>query len=104
VREAAFVTGISVTRDAGGPVRLLCGRFEAQFEDSEAAQAAARDARAVGFVVDVQRGATGWIAVARRQLPFPGDERDRYASRFDGIARHRGGAFTQFVEEPPDAR
>jgi hypothetical protein len=56
VREAAFVTGISVTRDAGGPVRLLCGRFEAQFEDSEAAQAAARDARAVGFVVDVQRG------------------------------------------------
>jgi hypothetical protein len=92
-----------VTRDAGGPVRLLRGRFEAQFENVEAAQAAARDARAVGFVVDVQQGARGWLAVGRRQLPFPGDERDRYASRFDGIARQRGGAFTQFVEEPPDA-
>lgn len=92
-----------MARHPGGPVRLLRGRFEAQFDDVESAQAAARDARAVGFVVDVQQGARGWLAVARRQLPFPGDERDRYASRFDGIARQRGGAFTQFVEEAPDA-
>lgn len=92
-----------MTRDAAGPIRLLRGRFEAQFKDAEAARAAARDARAVGFVVDVQQGAKGWLAVARRQLPFPGDERDRYASRIDGIASQRGGAFTQFVEEPLDA-
>lgn len=92
-----------MTRDAGGSVRLLRGRFEAQFEDVEAARAAARDARAVGFVVDVQQGASAWLAVGRRRLPFPGDERDRYASRFHAIARQRGGAFTQFVEEPPDA-
>ena len=92
-----------MTRDTGGQIRLLHGRFEAQFEDAEAARAAARDARAVGFVVDVQQGARGWLAVARRQLPFPGDERDRYASRFHGIASQRGGGFTQFVEEPPDA-
>jgi hypothetical protein len=105
VRSSArsLVTGMSVTRHAGGPVRLLRGRFEAQFDDVEAAQAAARDARAVGFVVDVEAGGRGWLAVARRQLPFPDDERDRYASRFDGIARQRGGAFTRFVEEPPDA-
>jgi hypothetical protein len=93
---------MSVTRDADDPVRLLRGRFEALFGDAGAAQAAARDARAVGFVVEVQQGARGWLAVARRNLPFPGDERDRYASRFDGIARERGGAFTQFVEEPAD--
>jgi hypothetical protein len=100
---ASLVTGTSATRDAGGPVRLLRGRFEAEFQDVTAAKAAARDARAVGFVVDVQQGAKRWLAVARRQLPFPGDERDRYASRFDGIARQCGGTFTQFVEEPPDA-
>jgi hypothetical protein len=86
----------------GGTVRLLRGRFEAHFEDLEAARAAARDARAVGFVVDVQQDAGGWLTVGRRQLPFPGDERDRYASRFQGIATQRGGAFSQFVEEPPD--
>ena len=82
-----------------GAVRLLRGRFEAQFGDAESARAAARDARAVGFVVDVQQAAVGWLAVGRRQLPFPGDERDRYASRFHTIATHHGGAFSQFVEE-----
>jgi hypothetical protein len=86
----------------GGAVRLLRGRFEAQFEDREAARAAARDARAVGFVVDVQQDARGWLTVGRRQLPFPGDERDRYASRFHTIAKQHGGAFSQFVEEPTD--
>ena len=82
-----------------GAARLLGGRFEAQFEDLEAARAAARDARAVGFVVNVDQNATGWLAVARRRMPFPGDERDRYASRFDAIAIHHGGAFSKFVEE-----
>ena len=90
-------------RASGGAVRLLRGRFEAQFEDVEDARAAARDARAVGFVVDVQQGAKGWLAVGRRRLPFPGDERDRYASRLHMIATRNGGAFTQFVEELPDA-
>ena len=84
-------------------VRFLRGRFEAQFEDAEAARGAARDARAVGFLVEVQQGTRGWLAIARRQLPFPEDERDRYASRFKGIASQRGGAFTRFLEEPPDA-
>jgi hypothetical protein len=80
---------------------LLNGRFEAQFEDVEAAKAAARDARAVGFVVDVVQEPTGWVAVGRRRLPFPGDERDRYSSRYHALARQHGGAFSQFVEEPP---
>ena len=100
------MTGPSTTarddRAIGGAVRLLRGRFEAQFEDLEAARAAARDARAVGFVVDVQQGASGWLTVGRRQLPFPGDERDRYASRFHSIATKHGGAFSQFVQEPSD--
>ena len=86
----------------GSAVRLVRGRFEAQFEDVDAARAAARDARAVGFVVDVQQGTAGWFTVGRRQLPFPGDERDRYASRFHAIATRHDGAFSQFVEEPAE--
>ena len=96
-------SSVEAPDDAGGRVRLLRGRFEAQFDDVEAARAAARDARAVGFVIDVQEGEIGWLAVGRRQQPFPGDERDRYASRFNAIARQRGGSFTRFVEEPADA-
>lgn len=86
-------------RDEAGAVRLLRGRFEARFDDMEKARAAARDARAVGFVVDVEKSSAGWLAVGRRHLPFPGDERDRYASRFQAIAMQNGGAFSQFVEE-----
>jgi len=67
---------------AGGAVRLLRGRFEAQFDD-------------------VEEGMRGWLSVGRRQLPFPGDERDRYASRFHAIAAQHGGVFSRFVEEPP---
>jgi hypothetical protein len=102
------VTGASIRpqddRAAGGSVRLLHGRFEARFDDVEPARAAARDARAVGFVVVVQQDARAWLAVGRRRLPFPGDERDRYAIRFSAIATHHGGEFGQFVEEPPEPR
>jgi hypothetical protein len=79
--------------------RLLVGRFEAQFENEHDARAAARDGRAVGFNVDVRHERTRWIAVGRRGLPFPADERDRYASRFRAIAAQHSGAFTRFVEE-----
>lgn len=84
---------------ASGRVRLLRGRFEAEFEDAASARAAARDGRAVGFVVDLQENSAGWLAIARRRLPFPGDERDRYASRFNVIVTQHGGAFSGFVEE-----
>ena len=87
------------TTTPGGERRLLGGRFEAQFDDLDAARAAARDARAVGFAVDVDQNELGWLAVGRRRLPFPGDERDRYAQRFDTIARQHGGTFARFVEE-----
>ena len=86
-------------RATGNAVRLFRGRFEAQFADVEAARAAARDARAVGFAVEVEENVTGWLAVGRRRLAFPGDERDRYASRFHAIATQHGGAFRQFVDE-----
>ena len=82
--------------------RFVRGRFEAQFDDVEAAKAAARDARAVGFVVDAPRETVGgWLVDGRRKLDFPGDERDRYASRFQTIARHHGGTFNRFAEESP---
>ena len=87
---------------SGGADSLMSGRFEAQFPDEEAARAAARDARAVGFAVEVRRvTATIWLTVGRRKLPFPSDERDRYASRAHSIATQHGGAFSRFVEEPP---
>ena len=85
-----------------GDTSFVRGRFEAHFDDMDSAKAAARDARAVGFVVDVQEDTTRWLAIARRQLAFPPDERDRYASRFQAIATHHGGAFSRFVEELPE--
>jgi hypothetical protein len=82
--------------------RFTSGEFEAQFDDAKAARAAARDARAVGFVVDAPReAAEGWLIAARRKLSFPCDERDRYASRFQTIAGHHGGTFNRFAEDPP---
>lgn len=96
-------TGRPTTHGAsGGADSLMSGRFEARFPDEETARAAARDARAVGFAVEVRRvTATMWLTVGRRKLPFPSDERDRYASRAHAIATQHGGAFSRFVEEPP---
>jgi len=84
-----------------GAVRLLQGRFEARFKDAVTAKAAARDGRSVGFIVDVRQDTAGWLAVGRRRLPFPADERDRYASRFQTIATQNGGTFIHFAEERP---
>jgi hypothetical protein len=86
--------------DVGEHFAMLRGRFEASFADWESAKAAARDARSVGFVVDVQEDGDGWIIVGRRKQPFPPDERDRYASRLNAIAVGHRGAFSRFVEEP----
>jgi hypothetical protein len=86
--------------DGARGVHLMRGRFEARFEDVGSAQAAARDARAVRFDVAVRQIPTGWLIVGRRQLPFPVDERDRYASRFRAIASQHRGKYDQFVEEP----
>jgi hypothetical protein len=81
--------------------RLTRGRFEAEFGDSDAARAAARDARAVGFVVEAPREtAQGWLLVGRRKLPFSNDDRDRYASRVRTIATHHHGALSRVVHEP----
>ena len=88
-------------RALGGAVRLLRGRFEALFEDADAARAAAREARAVRFIVDIEQDTAGWLAVGRRHLPFADDDRDRYASRFHAIATQHGGVFKRFVEELP---
>ena len=86
-------------RVVSGEVRLLRGRFEARFNDADAARAAARDTRTVGFVTDIRPDNRGWLIIGRRRLPFPGDERDRYASRFGGIAARHGGVTRRFVEE-----
>jgi hypothetical protein len=88
---------------AAGGFAFVRGRFEARFDDLEAARAAARDARSVGFSVDVRGDAVeGWLIVGRRKLPFPTDERDRYASRVQAIAARHGGVFRRFVEETSD--
>jgi len=105
-RAAADTGATSAHTDRGtarGTVRLLHGRFEARFDDASGARAAARDAGAVGFMVEVRDDGAGWIAVGRRRLPFPGDERDRYASRLRAIATKHGGVFAQFVEEPDES-
>jgi hypothetical protein len=105
-RGAGDGAGASMTtqddRAVDGQIRLLRGRFEAQFDDVDAARAAARDTRAVGFVTDVLQDTQGWLIVGRRQLPFPADERDRYASRLHEIAKRHGGAYKRFVADPPE--
>jgi hypothetical protein len=86
---------------ASGGAGLTRGRFEAEFEEVEAARAAARDARAAGFVVDPPRKtASGWQIAGRHKLPFPEDDRDRYANRVRTIATRHGGEFGRFVQEP----
>jgi hypothetical protein len=103
-----FTTLVSLEASATSPrdddtsrssQKLMRGRFEALFETPEAARGAARDARAVGFEVDVRQHTTGWLIVCRRRLPFFADDRDRYASRIQAIAKQNGGAFTTFVDE-----
>jgi hypothetical protein len=84
-------------------MELSNGRFEAHFEDEQDAKAAARDARTAGFTVDVHENGRRWLAVGRRRLAFPGDERERYTSRYRAIATRHSGAFTAFVEDDSSA-
>jgi hypothetical protein len=79
---------------------LRRGRFELSFPGEHGAKAAARDARAVGFVVAIAEGGVeGWLIVGRRKDAFPADDGDRYASRLRAIARLHGGAYGRFVLE-----
>jgi hypothetical protein len=89
-----------LTSSADGRASFVCGRFEARFTECEHAKAAARDARASGFVVDLsQESAKVWLIIGRRREAFPLDEQHRYASRVEVIATRNGGVFTRFVEE-----
>ena len=79
---------------------IVSGRFDARFGEEQAARAAARDARSVGFEVTIHEHAVrGWLIVARRRQPFPGDDRDRYASRLRAIAVSHGGDYDGFVQD-----
>jgi hypothetical protein len=76
------------------------GCFEASFPQEHAARAAARDARAVGFVVAISEGDFGsWLIASRRKDAFPADDGDRYASRVRAIARVHGGTYDRFIPE-----
>jgi hypothetical protein len=76
------------------------GRFQVLFRDESAAKAAARDARAVGFLAEVHEDSlVGWLVVGRIQQPFPADDRKRYASRLRLIAATHGGEYDQFIAE-----
>jgi len=80
--------------------QLVVGHFHASFRDEKAAYAAARDARAVGFVADVRESNVGrWAVLARRKEPFPADEEHRYAARLQAIVSRHGGSYKRFVPE-----
>jgi Regulator of ribonuclease activity B len=90
-------TGIG--KQDGLPV-ILTGRFGVRFPDEGCAQAAAREARCVGFVVtSPEHDARGWLIVGRRRQAFPADERERYASRLRAIADVHGGDYDGFVAD-----
>jgi hypothetical protein len=79
---------------------LSSGAFRTRFADEPTARAAARDARSVGFVVDVESGAgSGWLTISRRRHPFAADDMARYARRLQTIATAHGGDYQDFVEE-----
>lgn len=79
---------------------LRRGSFEVHFPAEDGAKAAARDARAVGFVVAIREGDFGnWLIVSRRRNAFPADDGDRYASRLRAIAALHGGTYDRFVPE-----
>lgn len=79
----------------------MVGEFYASFRQPDAARAAARDARAVGFVVEVHETGKGrWAIFARRKDPFPPDEQQRYAARLRAIAGKHEGTHRRFVREP----
>ena len=81
-------------------LQLSSGAFRTRFDDELAARAAARDARSVGFVVDVEDAkGTGWLTVSRRRHPFAPDDADRYARRLRTIASAHGGSYQDYVEE-----
>jgi hypothetical protein len=82
--------------------QLSSGSFRSRFADELAARAAARDARSVGFVVEIEDEPTGgWLTVSRRRQPFAPDDASRYASRLRTIASEHGGAYEAYVEETP---
>jgi hypothetical protein len=82
--------------------RVCCGTVRAWRLDLRSSSPAGVAALVTGQRSIEAAQTTGWIAVGRRGRPFPGDERDRYASRFRAIATEHGGAFSQFVEEPDE--
>jgi hypothetical protein len=86
--------------EQSGSDGLRRGCFEVSFPAEDAAKAAARDARAVGFVVAIrERDLGGWLIVSRRNNAFPADDGDRYASRLRAIAGLHGGTYDRFVPE-----
>jgi hypothetical protein len=81
-------------------LQLSSGAFHTGFDDELAARAAARDARCVGFVVDVEdTKGSGWLTVSRRRHPFAPDDTERYAGRLRTIATAHGGSYQGYVEE-----
>ncbi len=76
------------------------GTFHVRFAHERSARAAAREAGAAGFVVEIRDGgASGWLNVSRRKNSFPADERSRYVGRLRTIAALHDGEYVGYVED-----
>src|SRR5262245_64890088 len=81
-------------------LQFVAGRFYASFPDERTARAAAIDARAAGFVVDVHETSVGvWAMLARRKEPFPDGEQKRYAARLSAIVTSHDGSDPRFLPD-----
>jgi hypothetical protein len=79
---------------------LYSGTFHVRFELERSARAAAREAGAAGFAVEIRDGgATGWLNVSRRKQPFPADDQRRYVGRLRTIAALHDGEYVGYVED-----
>ena len=80
--------------------RFVAGLFCGSFDDGSAGRAAAIDARAAGFVVDLHETRAGaWAIEARRKEPFPSDEQRRYEAKLRGIVTRHGGTYDRFLAD-----
>jgi hypothetical protein len=80
---------------------VVSGVFVLSFSDQASARTAAREARARGFVVEVNAGAAmgSWQTSNRRSAPSPADELSRYASRLRQIAAANTGVYESFTAD-----
>jgi Regulator of ribonuclease activity B len=88
------------SRVAENSPAIVVGVFPLSFGGEDAAQAAAREARTRGFIVDVtQQSEVRWANHARVRNPVAAADLNRYASRLKKVAATFDCAYHSFTPD-----